>query len=225
MFETFTRTLNDRERSRLQKAIAQAQHNASPFAAFQSLLIGSAVTIACGYAAVAAIVTINPFVGPLFAMPLGFGAVLGLYFVIQTIEGFREGCRLARSTIPACRAALEEDQVAVKRIVASRVIEIESSEDEGPGYLFHIGDGRLFVLIGQDSDDLIEPAPWPNTEFELARTLRGDFWLGIFCRGVELVPVRVLQPSDCDADFVGSDREEIIAADLEEYADSLLLRD
>ena len=223
MIETFTRTLNDREQAGLQNAISQAQHDANPFLAFLSLLIASAVLIGCGFATVAAFRLINPFIGPLFAMPLGFGAILGLYSVLQTVEKFREASDHARRTIPVCREALEENQVAVKRVIAERVIVIEASEEEGPGYLFDIGDGQLLVLIGPNSDDVVDAAPWPNTEFEVVRTVRGDLWLGICCSGVELLPLKVVQSSDCDADFVSSTREELVTASLEDYADSLLL--
>ncbi|HEV7591346.1 MAG TPA: hypothetical protein VGO40_24750, partial [Longimicrobium sp.] len=50
----------------------------------------------------------------------------------------------------ALTRALEDGRVTVKRVSAVAVIEIEPLEDEGTGYVFDLGDGRVLFLKGQE---------------------------------------------------------------------------
>src|SRR3954465_9190104 len=73
----------------------------------------------------------------------------------------------ARNSAELTRA-LEDGRVTVKRVSAVAVIEIEPLEDEGTGYVFDLGDGRVLFLKGQEyvpTEDGYDP--WPNTDFEL----------------------------------------------------------
>lgn len=62
---------------------------------------------------------------------------------------------------------------------------------------------------------------WPNSEFEIVRTVHGDVWVGIFCLGEELAPVRELETSQCIDDFVWEAREEVLEGDLEQFVKSI----
>jgi hypothetical protein len=155
-------------------------------------------------------------------MPLGFGSLLGFYSAIRAIERYGPESGFARQVVAGCLEALEDGNVAIKRIVSTRVIEIEAPEDENPGYLFDLGEGRILVLTGSHANDVDADVAWPNSDFELERTVGGNLWLGIHCRGAELSPIRVIPASECGVEFTMDEREEVIRADLDEYADSLI---
>lgn len=148
------------------------------------------------------------------------------YVMTQVIRSHFEVNRLRsefrRETAPEIRNALADGQVIVKEVAATAVIELAEYEDEGSGWLFDIGAGQVLFLKGQSYEPEDESLPWPNSEFEIVRTRHGKMWVGIFCHGEELEPVRVLELSDCRHEIAWKDGEELLAGEINSVADSLL---
>ena len=113
-------------------------------------------------------------------------------------------------------------EVVPSDAAAKAVIELEEFVDEGGGYIFDIGDGQVLFLKGQQYFPVNDEMPWPNTSFEIVRTNPGNRWVGIFCYGGELPPIRTIETSECNEDVVWAEHEEIADGDLESFAKSLL---
>ena len=118
---------------------------------------------------------------------------------------------------------LEDGRVTVKRVRPVAVVELEPMEDEGSGYLFDLGDGRVLFLKGSDyrplSDD--DP-PWPNADFEIVRAALDDTFLDLRCHGDPLPPIRVIPGDECDPETAWAEREEVLDMTLEEAVKTVL---
>ena len=117
---------------------------------------------------------------------------------------------------------LEDGRVAVKRVRAVAVVEIEPLEDEGTGYVFDLGDGRVLFLKGDDYVPAEEEAPWPNTDFEIVRTADGSMLLDLHCHGTALPPLRVVPRDDVDPEKGWDEREEVLEMTLDEAVRTVL---
>ncbi|HEY0156243.1 MAG TPA: hypothetical protein VGF28_03035 [Thermoanaerobaculia bacterium] len=114
---------------------------------------------------------------------------------------------------------LEDGRVRVKRVRAVAVVEIEALEDEGTGYVFDVGDGRVLFLKGED---YAASEPWPNTDFEIVRTADGSMLLDVRCHGTALPPVRVVSRGEVDPATGWEAREEVLELGLEEAVGTVL---
>ena len=153
--------------------------------------------------------------------------IAALYLAMTSVAGYRHWSRhhrdFVRDILPELRKALEDGRVAVKQVAASAVIEIEEFEDEGQGYLFDVGGGNVLFLKGQlyyAENQYAEGGgdPWPNTRFDIVRTLHGNHWLGIFCQGDPLEPTRTIAAEDQREEYVWDEREEVRHGTLDEVA-------
>lgn len=120
---------------------------------------------------------------------------------------------------------LEDGRATVKRVRAVAVVEIEPFEDEGPGYVFDLGDGRVLFVKGQDfslPDD--EDSPWPNTDFEIVRAATDGTMLGLRCHGTALRPLRVVPAADVDPQKGWDEREEVLQMSVDEAVRTVLLK-
>ncbi|HEY0152592.1 MAG TPA: hypothetical protein VGB92_11385 [Longimicrobium sp.] len=118
---------------------------------------------------------------------------------------------------------LEDGRVTVKRVRAVAVVELQPMEDEGAGYLFALGDGRVLFLKGQDyepTDD--DDPPWPNTDFEIVRAALDDTFIGLHCHGDALPPLRLIPGDDCDPQSAWHEREELLDMTLDEAVKTVL---
>jgi hypothetical protein len=93
---------------------------------------------------------------------------------------------------------LQNGMARVKRVKAVSVVELAAFEDEGPGYVFDLGDGRVLFVKGQDFASPDDDGPWPNTEFEIVRAAADGTMLGLRCHGALLRPMRVIPASIVD---------------------------
>ena len=118
--------------------------------------------------------------------------------------------------------ALEDGRVAVKRVSAVAVIEIEPLEDEGTGYVFDLGDGRVLFLKGQEYVPTPDGDPWPNTDFELVRTVVHGRFMDLICHGTALPPLRVVRRDDVDPQKGWAAREEVLRMNLDEAVRTVL---
>lgn len=117
--------------------------------------------------------------------------------------------------------------MSVKKVVASAVVVIVPIEiDEGTGYLYDIGEGKLLFLAGQQYFPIREEEDslWPTDAFEVVRMSQGDYWIGIFCSGQLLEPRRVVPASEWREDFVFEHCEDVIEAKLDEYVASRIAK-
>jgi hypothetical protein len=133
---------------------------------------------------------------------------------------FREA-HTARMSSELSRA-LEDGRVMVKRVRAVAVVEIEPLEDEGTGYVFDLGDGRVLFLKGDDYVPAEEGAPWPNTDFEIVRTADGGLILDLHCHGTALRPLRVIPRDDVDPEKGWDEREEVLEMSVDEAVRTVL---
>lgn len=130
--------------------------------------------------------------------------------------------RFQQVDVPEIKKALQDGMVTVRKVTASAVVELVEFEDEGGGYVFDIGDNQSLFLKGQHIFPASEEMPWPNSDFEIVRTIMGDRWVGIFCHGNMLTPIRSIELSDCREDVAWMSCEEVVEQSYESFATSLL---
>jgi hypothetical protein len=132
---------------------------------------------------------------------------------------FQEGYAAHRSHELA--RVLEDGRVTVKRVRAVAVVEIEPLEDEGTGYVFDLGDGRVLFLKGDDCFPADE-ASWPNTDFEIVRAAADGRILDVHCHGTALPPLRVVPGDDVDPRKGWDAREEVLHMSVDEAVRTVL---
>jgi len=227
MYEELVRQMRPSERSELE-SMTRPESLLNIWLTLKWIAIWTACLIASGLlvyglirAGLVAILVV--VLGPVLLLSIFCIYAIGL-LVSDYIRWHRIDRRYISKVVPELRKALEDGRVVAKRVVASAVIEIEEYEDEGPGYIFDLGEGKLLFLKGQRFFPVDDSMPWPNTEFEIVRTAYDNQWLGIFCYGEKLEPIRRIPSHECRDEIVWADREELIEGDLERFADSLLKR-
>lgn len=120
---------------------------------------------------------------------------------------------------------LEDGRAVVTRVRAAAVVQIEPWEDEGTGYLFDLGDGRVLSMKGDDyfvdGEDQDE-ARWPNTDFEVVRAAADRRILGMHLHGEALPPVRIIQNGEYDAERWSNLTEGVLEMSLDDAVRSIL---
>lgn len=231
MIEELTRTMNDDERSLITSWVTNVRPLVTLRDTVKWCLIWSAGLICCAL--------LIAYMMRFELSPAG-GAILGV-IVIGPVAIFGIVCLCAlflmwssyfhwsgihrkfmRYDLPEIRQALLTGMVSVRKIKTTSVIELAEFEDEGSGYVFDIGDGKVLFLKGQQYFPVNEEMPWPSTEFEIVHTYPGDRWVGIFCHGEKLVPVQTVELSVCREDVVWDEREEVAEGDPESFVKSLM---
>jgi hypothetical protein len=162
-----------------------------------------------------------------FALAIAAGVIYGGYRLVAARrsraqrEQFIERYTAQRSGEVA--RVLQDGRVSVKRVHAVAVVQIEPIEDEGTGYVFDLGDGRVLFLKGQDYDVAgDDEAPWPNTEFEIVRAVTDGTMLDLRCHGTALRPLRVISGADLDPQKGWNEREEVLEMSLDEAVRTVL---
>lgn len=117
---------------------------------------------------------------------------------------------------------LQDGRVAVKRVRAAAVVEIEALEDEGTGYVFDVEDGRVLFIKGQDYFPSDDEMPWPNTEFEIVRAAADGRLLDVHCHGAPLAPLRVVPRDDVDPERGWDEREEVLEMSVDDAVRTIL---
>lgn len=157
---------------------------------------------------------------PIAAAPAAGFALVFLYRLVVAYRGYarartwHQGYDVRRQR--ELERALEDGRVTVKRVRAVAVVEIEPMEDEGNGYLFDLGDGRVLFVKGQDYRPLGDETPWPNTEFEIVRRHADGAFLDLYCRGEALPPLRVIGRDEYDHEGMWDERETVLEMSLDE---------
>ena len=227
MYREFTRTMNDRERAVLEEMLEGGTSPVTLAGTIRWIAVCVAGLGSCGLATALLIwLEVHPILGGAVGGVIAVVGIIFLYGIIQGITSHFDWRRyhqeFVRDVIPIIREGLSDGRVHVKSIAATSVIEIREYEDEGSGYIYCVGNGRLLFLKGQAYYPHEDDIPWPNTEFEIVRTVFDDFWVGLFCHGVELTPERILEMDECRDHIVWEDREELIEGELMEYTQSLI---
>ena len=226
MYEELTRTMNEQERSLLTELVANAEPPPALAGTVKWLFVWTGGIVLCALAATALIsLGVNPVIIGIIGGPLAIAGIICLYAVITLIGQYHHCSRIHRDFMrheaPQIQKALENGNVFVKKVSANAVIEIVELEDEGSGYIYDVGHGKTLFLKGQRFFPVNEDMRWPNSEFEIVRTVHGDVWIGIFCSGNELTPVRVLETSECIDDVVWAEREEVLEGEIDQFAKSI----
>jgi hypothetical protein len=117
---------------------------------------------------------------------------------------------------------LQDGRVTVRRVCAVAVVEIEPLEDEGTGYVFDLGDGRVLFFKGDACLPTDAEAPWPSTEFEIVRTAADGELLDVYCHGTALPPLRVVPSGDVDPERGWDEREEVLHMSMDEAVRTIL---
>ena len=227
MIEELTRTMNAAERAWLTECVTDIQ----PFITFRDTLkwfiVWSGGLICCGLLAAGIFLAeLSPLVSGMLGGPLAIIAIICLYAVIQLWSSYFHWSAVHRNyvrrDVPEIEVALLDGTVTVKNINATAVIELVEFEDEGSGYIFDLGDGQVLFLKGQQYSPVKDKMQWPNSDFEIVRTVHGNRWVGIFCHGSGLSPIRTIETSDCKEEIAWAEREEVVESDLETFASSLM---
>jgi len=225
MFEEFIREINKRERSELEKLVSQQRPQVTLLYTTKWVSVWVAgLALLIGLASIVVRLTANPAIGIIGGV-LGVAALICLYAVILLVQSYFHWGRLhrkfQREDVPEIMKALADGRVAVKKVKATAVIEIEEFEDEGAGYIFDIGSGKILFLKGQWFSPLETNIEWPNSEFEIVRTVHANRWVGILCYGQRLEPVRVIESSECKDEIVWEEREDVLEGTIESFAQSI----
>ncbi|HUR06336.1 MAG TPA: hypothetical protein VM347_27565, partial [Nonomuraea sp.] len=84
------------------------------------------------------------------------------------------------------------------------------------------GDGRVLFLKGQDYRPTEEDDRWPNTDFELVRTVAEGRFMSLICHGSTLPPLRVVPGDDVDPQKGWDEREEVLEMSMDEAVRTVL---
>lgn len=117
---------------------------------------------------------------------------------------------------------LEDGRAAVTRVRATAVVEIEPLEDEGTGYVFDVGEGRVLFIKGPDYFPSDDGVPWPNTDFEIVRAAADSRLLDVHCHGAALAPLRVVPRDDVDPQRGWDEREEVLEMSVDDAVRTIL---
>jgi hypothetical protein len=166
-----------------------------------------------------------------FALAIAAGVVYGGYRFAVAARGrarreqFREQFidRYTAQRQGELAAMLQDGRVTVKRVRAVAVVQIEPIEDEGTGYVFDLGDGRVLFLKGQDYDMArADDASWPNTDFEIVRAVTDGTMLDLHCHGAPLPPLRVVSGDDVDPQKGWDERDEVLEMSMDDAVRTIL---
>jgi hypothetical protein len=226
VYDEGTRSLNQQERALLSELVSNSAPLVTAAGAVKWVFVWTGGIVLCALAAIALIsLGAHPVITGIIGGPLAIAAIICLYAIIMLIGGHRHWSRIHRKfmrhELPEIYKALENGNVFVKQITANAVIEIVEFEDEGSGFIYDVGDGKILFLKGQRFYPVNEDMAWPNSGFDIVRTVHGGLWVGIFCWGKELAPVRVLEASECIEDIGWDDREELLDGDIDKFAMSI----
>jgi hypothetical protein len=222
MIQEFVREMSAEERAWVQRAMRP-----HPAGTRQSIITPEVWGIAVVWALTLVVVAFmggGNIGGFVFATAVG-AAIVGRKLVAaaranaerhKNLEAFatRRSSALAR--------VLEDGRVTVKRVRAVAVVEIEPIEDEGTGYVFDLGDGRVLFIKGSYYFPEDDEAPWPNTDFEIVRAAADGMILDVHCHGTELLPLRVVPGKDVDPQKGWDEREEVLHMSVDEAVRSVL---
>jgi hypothetical protein len=225
MIEDTVREMTAEERSELERALRPRERPAGTRPSPRSSLSQPALELAL---CVAAGLVVTAVKGPGPAVLFGVGTLICLYrlgaayrryvpFREQNTEFF---ARYDAERARAIARALEDGRVTVRRVRAVAVVEIEPVEDEGTGYLFDLGDGR--VLFFKQYFFPGEDAPWPSAEFEIVRRAADGELVDVYRQGAALPPVRVIRSDELDPEAAWDEREEVLEMGLDEAARTVL---
>lgn len=219
MIEEFVRPMTAEERESLETTM---RPQAAPplrytLGIVRNHLVGLAISVVL-------VVVLLAAAGPRYRGLAVFLAGGGLFFVVEIYKAFAERAELRRRWIkheaqrhPELAHALADGRVTVKRVRAVAVVQIEPLEDEGTGYLFDLGDGRVLALKGAHYSSFDGEAELPNSEFDIVRLATDRTLLGVYCRGEALTPLRVIGSDDYgDPEEWWSEREEVMNVSLDE---------
>ena len=215
MIERTFRPFTDEERSQLERMNQLMRDLKSPLWLVDLLIHWFILTVGTFVAATLCIAA--PLVGLLMlffpqSTPRLFLALclFGPGAIATVAVCWRTLAHAARSEPPLDRD-LREGQAEQMHVTASEVVELEEYEDEGAGFFFDVGDGRLVYMQGQYLDDYVlvddpssEPptvessaavrtARFPCREFEIVRAAHSGEVLTLRCLGDYLQPSRLMR--------------------------------
>jgi hypothetical protein len=226
MIEDSIREMTAEERSGLERALRPRERPAGtrqyPRASLRQPALELALCMAAG-------LVVTAVKGPGPAVLFGVGTLICLYRLGAAYRRYvpvreRNTEFFARYDAERARAiarALEDGRVTVRRVRAVAVIEIEPVEDEGTGYLFDLGDGR--VLFFKQYFYPGEDAPWPSTEFEIVRRAVDGEFVDVYRHGTALPPVRVIRHDELDPEAAWDEREEVLEMGLDEAVGTVVV--
>ena len=159
MIERFERPLSESDSRRVRANIARIEARAAPKAvvteAFQ--LAGAGAVVGVGYSLVARTSLLNSVIG---ALVIAAGILCILLF-----ERWRSTAAIKRQLQEVLRSGTAQ----VVRVRSSAYAEFAELADLGPMYVFEVGDGKLFVVRGQE---YYETEAFPSLDFELVHVPR-----------------------------------------------------
>jgi hypothetical protein len=223
---TTTRQLNPDERSFLEGVCDEGAKNPMKPSEL-GLGIGlTAGAILCGVGLVATLASQKNQLLMFIAAPVLVIAGIILFFfganMVLSFFRWRGHAKQFRKAVnPKVKESLNDGRAEVTHVEATAVIEIEEFEDEGSGWVFDLGDERCLVLKGQKFTPTEGDAPWPNTSFEMVRTVKHGLWVGIFCAGKPLTPVQRIPTSEFPEKFVWGEMESVQKGTLREVVNRL----
>jgi hypothetical protein len=217
MIERTRRPFTDEERDLLHQISQPARGLRSPLRLADLLVHGFILTAGVFLVAMLSIgvlltVVLLWFVSPAAPRSVVALCLLGPSVIVTACVCWRTFSRRATSE-REIEHDLRDGQAEELHVTASEVVELEEFEDEGPGFFFDVGDGRLLFMQGQYLDDYVSvdessrdpPAEqaiadgsvstartprFPCREFEMVRAPLCGEVLALRCLGDYLSPSR-----------------------------------
>jgi hypothetical protein len=223
MIQEFVREMSAEERAPLRAAMQPPAPRPQPFVTGEGWLMAAAWLLVPVVLWLRGERSVAGYVGVLV---LGVG-IAGYHLVsVARANARRRRNHVSWTTQRAgeLTRVLEDGRAVVTRVRAAAVVQIEPWEDEGTGYLFDLGDGRVLVMKGDDYfvDEDEDEARWPNTDFEVVRAAADLRILDIHLHGAALRPVRVLQYDEYDAERWGNLPAGVLDMSLDDAVRSIL---
>lgn len=118
--------------------------------------------------------------GPLLLLA---GAAGGLALGARSLAATRARDRAMRQVF---QHDLDAGEAQVTTYAATAALRLEEFEDEGPGYFFDVGEGKLLFLQSPRLGDLEQEEGFPGREIDVARTAHSGMVLDVRTRGEKL---------------------------------------
>lgn len=192
MIRTIIRELNELEKTVLENYLAMEKPPREPKGPWLGCLILSLIFGGLAY------FFWGTGRGFIFLSLFGLGLLIAIYLSMENFKWRKQRLDVELKLLEA----LEDKRVEVAQVIASEVV-VEFNEHGPNVFYFHVESNRILrIELGSidwpfsdpgDGDSLYVKSgkdKWPNTQFEIVKTVKDNLWVGIFCLGDKLDPIR-----------------------------------
>src|SRR5262249_18325446 len=151
---------NDDERRRLIEFIANTESamTLERSTTLKRILIQTAIFFACLVAMLIAVkFAVDQLTAIIIALTIGVPLLLAqLYCLLSNLfllmaywDRFTDCRHFQRNEVPKIQKAIEVGQVFVEQVTVNAVIELCEFHEDGPGYIYDVGEGKILFVKGR----------------------------------------------------------------------------